>query len=125
MKRLLSSISALAILSLAACSNSNTSTTLPSTIPTTIPSSIAATIDQQVCDIQAQALSIIGQIQATTLQSPGDLAAQLKDMQTQLQDRANALESQGATPLADQVAAWRTPSGSSPAPSPGTIRPPW
>jgi hypothetical protein len=93
----------LAIVGLVACSNSNNSPTLPSTLPTTLPSSIAATVDQKVCDIRDQVLSIVTQIQATTPPSPADLAGQLQDLQSQLQDEASTLDSQGATPLADQV----------------------
>jgi hypothetical protein len=105
MKRLLSSTCVLAIIGLVACSNSGNSATLPSTLPTTVPSSIAATVDQGVCDIRNQLLSIVTQIQATSPLPPADLVAQLQDLQSQLQEKAGTLDSQGATPLADQVRA--------------------
>jgi hypothetical protein len=103
MKRLPSSMCVLAIVGLAACSNSSNSATLPSTLPTTIPSSIAATVDQKVCDLRNQVLSIFTQIQSTSPPSPAELAAQLQALQSQLQDEARTLDSQGATSLADQV----------------------
>ena len=67
MKPLPSSICVLAVVGLAACSNSGGSTTLPSSVPTTLPSSISVSFDQTVCDIRAQVLSIVGQIQASAL----------------------------------------------------------
>jgi hypothetical protein len=104
MKRLLSSIGVLAVVAFTACSDSGGSTPSP-TLPTTLPSSIAATVGQKVCDIQAQLVDIVGQLQGTTLPSPADVASRLQDLQTQLQDEADTLESQGASPLSDQVRA--------------------
>ena len=60
---------------------------------------------QSLGDIQNQILSILTQIQATSPPSPADLAAQLKDLQSRLQEEASTLDSQGATPLADQARA--------------------
>jgi TolA-binding protein len=93
-------IGALASVVLAACSNSGTST-LPSSPPTTLPPSAS----QAICDAQGQILSILSQVQATSLQSKAELAAQLQELQAKLAEQAESLESQGATPLADQVRA--------------------
>ena len=98
MKRSLA-IGALAVLTLAGCSNSNNPTTVPATRPTGVQQSVG----QAVCGLQAQVLSVIGQVQASSLQSTEALTTQLQDIQSKLEAQANTLASQGATPLADQV----------------------
>ena len=99
MKRTLLTIIVIA-LGLAACSNSP-----PSTIPTSVPSGVSQTVGQAVCDIQAQLLATLTQVQASGLQSASALTGTLQDIQGRLNDQADSLESQGATPLASQLRA--------------------
>jgi hypothetical protein len=89
----------LIVFGLVGCSNSNN----PTTIPSTIRSQVQQTAGQAVCDLQTQLLSVLTQVQATTLDSVSSVTSKLQDVQTKLQDQADSLAAQGATPLADQV----------------------
>ena len=95
MKRSLLFAPALALLvGLVACSSDTGKASRPSDVQTA---------KQTVCDIQARVLDVVGQVQASGLQSNADLAKQLQQLQGELDSQADSVQAQGHSAAATKV----------------------
>ncbi|HEX9411686.1 MAG TPA: hypothetical protein VF986_08345 [Actinomycetota bacterium] len=82
-------------LGLVGCNNSGAASSAPT--------DVQQSTRQAVCDAQAKVLDVVGQVQASSLQSKADVIAQLQLLQGELNSQADSLQSKGQSAAATKV----------------------